>query len=241
MSVHLTALVWKVRFPSQTQKLTMMRLADFAHEDGTDIYPAIDTVAEDIGASRRQTQYAIKSLESCGLLTRVHAGGKEGRKSNQWKMDNDLLVALALQELKLVGSHDRLEAVENEGAIIAPRDLLRVQSSASRVLSETLRGAPDSTQTVKNHYIEPSTRASAGENGKSHGGKARPRLLVEKGDPSWQAWLDFAEGDLLKKIFEDGKVEASSRWPGSDVVVFTKAKSQSKSITNRITGEREDE
>jgi len=248
MSIHLMSLVWKIKFPSQTQKLLLMRMADFAHENGTNVYPAIETVAEDMGASRRQTQYAIKSLESCSLVNRIRSGGKGNKNTNQWNINTELLVSLALKELKLVGVHDRLEAVENEGAIIAPRDLLRVQSIASRVQSETLKGAMGSTQPLKNHQLEPlSASADARDSSRTaHAVEEKPLTMFEltPKDVTWKTWLSLMEAkgrtDLADAAIEAGKIQVRTKWPDSEKglqgLIADKPK-KSANYTDRMLGE----
>jgi hypothetical protein len=245
MSIHLMSLVWKVKFPSQTQKLLLMRLADFAHEDGSDIYPAIDTVAGDIGASRRQTQYAIKSLESCALIDR---DGKGSRNTNKWKINTDLLVSLALKEFKLVGVHDSLKAVENEGAIIAPRDLLRVQSAAGRVQSATQKGAMGSTQTLSNHQLEPLSASASARDGSrtAHAVDEKPLTMFEltPQDVTWKTWISLMEAkgrtDLADEALEAGKIQVRTKWPDSEKGLqglITDKPKKSANYTDRMLGE----
>lgn len=243
MSIHLMSLVWKVTFPSQTQKLLMLRMADFAHEDGSGVYPAIDTMASEIGGSRRQTQYAIKALESCDLIKRVTAGGINGRKTNIWEINTELLVHLALKEFLLIGVHDSLQSVENEGAIIAPRDLLRVQSIASRVQSATEKGATGSTQTLTNHHLESSKSASADARDGSRTSPASrsiTSLTIEPCDAGWQAWLDHLDNDTRVLAEQRGKIEVSKRWPDASAIVHTKFRDEAGGLTSRskaMTGE----
>ena len=236
MSIHLMSLVWKVKFPSQTQKLLMMRIADFAHEDGTGVYPAIDTIAEDIGASRRQTQYAIKALESCTLIDRIKLGGSKKQKTNVWQINNDMLVQLALREVSLNGAHDKLEAVENKGAIIAPRDLLRVQLIAERVQSATQKGAISSTQTTINHHLESSGACADARDGSrtAPAGKPITSLTVERGDASWSAWMERLKPEQIRAAEQRGRIEVSKRWPVDDAVLHTKLKHDH---TDRMLGE----
>lgn len=241
MSIHLMSLVWRVRFPSQTQKLLMMRIADFAHEDGTGIYPAIDTMASEIGASRRQTQYALKALESCDLIRRVRAGGKGSKCTNAWQINNELLVQLALQEVTLNGAHDCLEVVENEGAIIAPRDLLRVQLTASRVQSATDKGATSCTQTTKNHHLEPSdARERARDSSRASRARVAIRLTPQVDPVQFGHWLDrMAEcnrDDLVTAARDTGHIIVATRWPPAEGLRGL-ISAGSVDVTERMMGE----
>jgi hypothetical protein len=237
------SLVWKVKFPSQTQKLLMLRMADFAHEDGTGIYPAIETVATEIGVSRRQVQYAVKALEECSLVKRVEGGGKGNRKTNVWQIENDLLVELALQEKALKGVHDRLEVVENTSANIAPRDLLRVQLIASRVQPTSQKGEAHCTQTLKNHPLDPSNACASARDGSrsSHAGKARPRIILTPDDFQWDQWMSHFESldrqDLRKAAFANGRIEVASKFPKDGLQDLISVGPQS--FTDRMLGEED--
>jgi hypothetical protein len=80
MSTKLTTLCWKLKLP-MTEKVVLIRLADFAHHDGTSIYPSVGRVAEECGVSARAVQIAIRSMMKAGILIQMHAGGGRGRTS----------------------------------------------------------------------------------------------------------------------------------------------------------------
>ena len=87
MSIQVITLVWK-KFPDGGAKLlTMLALADWASDDGTRIYPGMDTLAAKIRMSERQTHRIVKELCNDGWLenlTPVNAGGKG--KSNHYRI-----------------------------------------------------------------------------------------------------------------------------------------------------------
>lgn len=248
MSLHIGAIAWKVKFPSQTQKLLILRMADFSHENGTGIFPAIDTMATDIGCSRRQIQYALKALEGCELIVRERQGGKGHGHTNIWRINLDLLVSLATQKNLLKGAHDRLEIVENEGATIAPLDLLRVQSAASRVQSATLKGEAHCTQTLNNPYIEPlDARERARDEPRASRARKEPAPIrmfeLTPRDITWKAWLAEMEKvgrtDLADQAIDTGKIQVTSKWPDKGIQGLVGAKQKKTAdITARITGDR---
>ena len=213
MSGHVISLVWEIEFPTATQKLLMLRVADYADDDGTGIYPSIPEVARQVGSSERQVQYAIKALEGVGLLKR--SGGVSKHRTNIWTIDVDMLAQLALQEVKLNGSHDALEAVENEGAIIAPRTLARVQSRLSRVQSATARVQPIAPKLLEEPKLELRAGARATQSA------ARPSLEVRAGDNSWSEWLEAIEANLgpdaRRSAARLGKIRVGARWPKPSV------------------------
>jgi hypothetical protein len=77
MSVKVSALCWLVPLPS-TAKFVLIRLADFAGNNGKRVFPAIGTVANDCGLSPRAVQRAFKVLcdEGVLVLERATKGGR---------------------------------------------------------------------------------------------------------------------------------------------------------------------
>ena len=226
MSVHLTSLVWEVEFPTSTQKLLLLRVADYADDDGAGIYPSISEVARQVGASERQIQYAIRAFENACMIERVTEGGSGPKRTNVWRINVDLLAELALQEKKLEGSHDCLQAVENEGAIIAPRILARVQSRLLRVQSATAKGATHCTQTEKNQTKEQKgAQERASDDARAPAaGKPVPQFDLTPDDVSWDTWMtwlsDNDRRDVLLAAQEARRMTViGSKWPTAKSVV----------------------
>ena len=67
MSILQVAKVWQYEF-SHAQQSIMLALADFAHDDGTGIWPSMDRVAWKTGYSKRQVQRIQKELKELGVL-----------------------------------------------------------------------------------------------------------------------------------------------------------------------------
>lgn len=80
MSTKLTSLCWKLKL-SATEKVVLVRLADFANHDGTSIYPSVGRVADECGVSSRAVQLAIRGMMKTGILVQMQAGGGRGRTS----------------------------------------------------------------------------------------------------------------------------------------------------------------
>lgn len=246
MSIHLMSLVWEVNFATPTQKLVMLRLADYADDDGNSVFPSIDRLARQVGASKRQTQYAVRALEGVGLMICLHKGGSGPKDTNRWQMDVDLLLKLAFQEVELNGSHDALEVVESKGANIAPYILRRVQSAALRVQSATDKGATHCTQP----FIDPSIRplvhadACAKENSCSEESewKRAPRppartFEVKVKDPSWKAWVEWFQAnrpDRIGELLATGRITTfNSKWPDGTNIVPPRIESGGVRLTQR--------
>jgi hypothetical protein len=89
MSVRVSALCWKVPLPA-TEKLVLLRLADFADDQGFNIYPAVQTVADDCGVGIRIVQLTLKKMVNKGLLVVINQGGGRGR-ATEYAIDMDLI------------------------------------------------------------------------------------------------------------------------------------------------------
>lgn len=252
MSIHLMSLVWEVEFATPTQKLIMLRLADYADDDGNSVFPSIERLARQVGASKRQTQYAVRAIEGCGLLTCLHKGGNGPKDTNRWQIDVDLIIKLAYQELKLNGGHDQLEVVENKGANIAPYVLRRVQSATLRVQSATDKGAMGCTQPFKDPSDRPLVPADAGakenfdlSSSEVKSEESRPprpprpparTFVVKAGDPAWKQWIEWYQAnrpDRVGEVLATGRITVfNSRWP-SDGCLAPRIESGGPRLTKR--------
>ncbi|CAO3446684.1 hypothetical protein [Azospirillum argentinense] len=95
----MTRLAWAVIragcTDSDAQKLVLLRLSDFADDDGGSIFPAVATVAADCGVSPRTVQYTMRKMEDKGWLLPVsNAKGGRGR-TRQFALAVETLTALA--------------------------------------------------------------------------------------------------------------------------------------------------
>lgn len=98
MSVKVTALCWKVSLPS-TQKLVLVRLADYARHNGGSIYPAVGTVAEECGLSSRAVQIALKALIDADILELVEASVGGRGKTSRYALNLRRLAELAGEDV----------------------------------------------------------------------------------------------------------------------------------------------
>lgn len=81
MSIKVSTLCWQLKLPT-TAKFVLLRLADFANDKGSSIYPALETVAEDCCLSVRAVRQAFRFLEDTGILRLIEASrGGRGRTS----------------------------------------------------------------------------------------------------------------------------------------------------------------
>lgn len=98
MSAALLGAALKAKLGSRTRKLVLIKLVDCCHEDGTNIYPALATVAEDAECSIATARRTLKEFVAVGLLRRVREGGSGRRSTNHYEMDVELLFRLRRPE-----------------------------------------------------------------------------------------------------------------------------------------------
>lgn len=80
MSVKAMGKVWDTDLPSN-KKFVLLAYADHAHHDGTNIYPAIETIAEKTGYHERSVQRITRELEAEGYLV---PDGQGPKGTNKW-------------------------------------------------------------------------------------------------------------------------------------------------------------
>lgn len=85
MSYALQAMAWSARFDG-TAKLVLLRLCDFADDDGNRVFPTVKRVAEDCGISVRTTQEALRRLESAGVLVMVRDADAGARRPREYRV-----------------------------------------------------------------------------------------------------------------------------------------------------------
>lgn len=102
MSIHVSTLVWQIPMPMPT-KLVMLKLADNANEDGSNVRPAQTTVARQCGCSVRTVQRVIQELLESGILLEIPT---PGNRPNEYRFD---MVAVR-QRVTLTESHPDRES-----------------------------------------------------------------------------------------------------------------------------------
>ena len=253
------SLVWDVKFPTQGQKLVMLRMADYANDDGESVFPSNDEVARQCGLTKRGAQYILLGFHNCGLMVVTEKGGfGQKKKTNRRKIDVEMLIDLALTNRILEGSKDELRAVDNKGELSAPLNLARVHQRAARVNQRTLKGEPGFIQSTNNHQLEPSSASADARDSSrtAHAVDEKPLTMFEltPADVTWKIWLTLMDAkgrtDLADEAIEAGKIQVRTKWPDPErglqglIVDKPLAKSKSKTkpradYTNRMLGEGE--
>lgn len=118
MSNRLLTIAWGVPLPT-TKKMVLLRLADFADDNGRRVFPSVARLAHECGTSERTVQYALRDLETDGFIVVVgNATGGRGRAREYAVLVERLLAA---QEPYEKGANDdttseRLQPATEKGA-----------------------------------------------------------------------------------------------------------------------------
>jgi hypothetical protein len=80
MSIRVMTAVWEKSRATEGALLVNLAMADFAHDDGSGVYPSVHTLAEKARLSDRQVQRILRQLEALGEIAVTDPGGR-GRRS----------------------------------------------------------------------------------------------------------------------------------------------------------------
>ena len=250
MSVRISALVWDADFPTQSQKLVALKLADHASDDGGNIYPAVASIAARTGCGRSTVIDVLNVFKDCGLLIEV---AKRTNAPTIYRFHTGALKAISMGLLKLVGSakgivieettEDATQDPESEtlladavpspqgGPVSGPLARLGVQLVDGRV-QWLDRGGPTAGPKPSLNHQEPSKSETSkiDLNKEEKPRPARPAIVIRRSDQSqWAAWLSFLPADKAAAAEFWGEVVADSRWP--EKATFWNVKAKPRDIT----------
>ena len=212
MSIELMTLVWKVPFPTSTQMVIALKLADHAHDDGTKIFPGRTSLAERARCSESTVKTTLKLFREAGLLIVVEEGGKGPHHTTKYNMNVGLMQAISAGLVSLSGCSDMLELEWSEdsgkkGSEFAPLEFLGGGGLSLRGQLAVAKGSAHPPQTIIKHQEPSGARARASDVDTPHALDAEkteargwtttkagvPSRLVLKGDRDWWTWLTFIE------------------------------------------------
>ncbi len=124
MSVRVMSMVFEAHGITSTQKLVMLALADHAADDGTSIYPSIETIASKTCLSETAVRKALRELRGNLALIRI-ARRFTSRMPNKYAIN-----ITRLSSLKRVSPEDTLDAG------VSPKDTQGVTKRHPRVSPE---------------------------------------------------------------------------------------------------------
>lgn len=94
MSIRVLTVVWSIHEPlTAAEQLVLLRLADFASDDGGSVFPGIARIAADCRLSRRCVIKALKRLIAFGFVVTIRRGA--GKQTSQRWLDVAKLHAAA--------------------------------------------------------------------------------------------------------------------------------------------------
>lgn len=234
-------LVWDVQFPTQSQLLIALKLADFANDDGSSVYPSRNRLAANCQCSESTVKNTLRAFREIGLLHVVEEGGNGPRDTTKYAWNMRLVGALIDGDCSIRGGATDLEiewseAVDNKGSKFDPLEPVRGQSDELRGQPVAAKGATGYPQPINTHHKEPSARERAGAT-QTAPAVARPLIVVRAGDISWSAWLDVIAtraGEASKLAAErSGCITAAGRWPRADLPLPTINEAKADGLTAR--------
>jgi len=224
MSIRLMSLVWEITWPTQSQLLVALKLADHANDDGSNVYPAKASIARLAQCSESTVQNALRAFRDCGLLSVIRQGGNGPKDPTVYAINIHLLTLLANAKTILQGGADRIsipedvatKADEIKGSTVDPLESTRGQSDGVKGSTDPAKGSKALTP---NHHLEPSREPSTREVnffGSRSEGKPTASFELTPADPQWPSWIKFFVEEGSGKAEEAeaaGKIFVSGKWP----------------------------
>lgn len=221
------SLVWEIHWPTQSQLLVALKLADHAHNDGSSVYPAKSSIARQAQCSESTVQNALRAFRSCGLLHVVQEGGTGPRSPTVYAINVELLEGLASIQAKLEGGADSIEIPENvyeiatgnKGSTVDPLGNTRGQPDTSKGSTEASKG---SIALTPNHHLKTTnTKSPEREGFKSVFGSEAVLLTMTSNPQALIAWEKYAakrsdqhEWRVVKRLISaHGAWHAPSEFP----------------------------
>lgn|GEM_PF-7126017 len=134
MSIKVSSLIWDLRGLSPMQKLVLVKLADHAKDDGTDVRPGQKTVAGDCECSVRTVQRVVEWACDEGIL--IEEDGP-GNKVRRYHFD----IRLLRQRVTLTESHpDRESTREGDTQSGSGRHTVGVRATHSQAINKNHPG-----------------------------------------------------------------------------------------------------
>lgn len=198
------SLIWDIEFPTQSQLLIALKLADFANDDGGSVYPSRDRVARNAQCSNTTVKVVLRAFRNVGLLHVVREGGKGPKSTTEYAWNLELIHDLATGAAALVGGGEDLEIMRAEkGAESAPFDELRGRTEPLRGRPDDAKGAASRPQPTNNHQLDSSTHASApATRGAARSVRQEGERLILASDPEWRSWINWLTDEGHRKAVD---------------------------------------
>lgn len=200
MSIQLMTLVWRIEFPTQSQLLVALKLADHANDEGTNCYPSRSRIAELTQCSESTVKNALRAFREIGLLHVIEEGGKGPKSTTKYAFHmrlvhslhrGDCIIVSDGEKLKLEWPDKGVEFDPLKGPEFDPLEEKRGQPAPLRGQPAAVKGSkaltPNHQETSKRNTTGADTRESHGAHALSAAKEAR---LVLPEDEDWPEWFD---------------------------------------------------
>jgi len=256
VSIRLMTLVWDIEFPTQSQKLLALKMADYAADTGGSVFPSNETMADKVGCDERTVQRTMKAFRDIGLVTLVRQGGGKPGSTNEWRVNVELVMALACGDAVLIGRDGALSIETTGGKLPGVRGDKTPGNLSGGVTNDARGVTPVSptpgtsvTQSVTNHQID-SSRADERASVKGARAPSVAAIEIRSGCLAWDAWIshlmDTDQHVAASQAKQVGKMIVSAKFPkdGDRLIeieglneVLKRRRQQAE--MERMTGDRE--
>lgn len=229
MSIQLMTLIWQIEFPTQSQLLVALKLADHANDEGTNCYPSRSRIAEMTQCSESTVKNALRAFREVGLLHVIAEGGKGPKSTTKYAFHMRLVHSLQRGDCRLVSDGEKVklewpdmgsEFDPLKGLEFDPLEEKRGQLDGLRGQPDASKGSkaltPNHQETSKRNVTRADTRASDGARALSDAKKGH---LVLPQDAEWADWLGFARkrlGKMADAFVQEGGMLVYDEYPHSD-------------------------
>jgi len=234
MSISLMSMIWRIEFPTQSQLLVALKLADYANDDGANVYPARASIARLAQCSESTVKAVLRAFRDIGLLHVVEEGGKGPKSTTKYTFHMRLLHSLHRGDCLLSGDSETLkiewpdkgaEFDPLKGPEFDPLEEKRGQPGELRGQPTPDKGSASRPQSINNHHKEPSradTRASCDARAMSAAKSQAPKpaFQIRPGEAAFAAWVEhlhkIGRGRLADWARDEGVLNVTKRWPSGD-------------------------
>lgn len=95
MSVLVMSMVYATKLGGATRKAVALKLADYANDEGGNIWPSVETIAKQTEVCGRTVQRTLKAFVKERLLIVTKAGGNGPKSTTHYRFDLTKLAPLA--------------------------------------------------------------------------------------------------------------------------------------------------
>lgn len=122
MSIKVMTDVWAYADCNGSELLVLLALADFSDDQGRNIYPSMQTLAQKARLSVKQARRVVQNLVKLDLIEIVEAGGWDrGRnRSNSYQIKLETLLAKGTPNLGVPPSHPREDGTPAGDSTVLP-------------------------------------------------------------------------------------------------------------------------